>query len=118
MARPRSDVQAGAAAHVTLERMLSLPHGVGEKVSIGILENSLVERCLVLATTSHREVCLPLDDLFSCEVCDHPATDHGVSGCGLCSCVNPLEALVYSRSDVGDSESRDASDSDDGLRSA
>jgi hypothetical protein len=58
-----------------------------------------------------------MDDLFSCETCDHPATDHVVSGCGLCSCVNPLEAIAYARSGSSDDEAFDPSDPSDGLRS-
>ncbi len=76
------------------------------------------QRCLLLVTTNHRGVYLPMDYLFSCESCDHPATEHRDTGCGLCSCVNPLEAIVYTRSDVADSESREPSEAGDGLRSA
>lgn len=83
-----------------------------------VLEHSVARRCLLLSTTSHREVCLPMDDLFSCEACDHPATEHGASGCGLCSCANPLEAIVNNLSDATENNSRDTSESGDGLRSA
>lgn len=60
-----------------------------------------------------------MDQMFSCATCDHPATEHGWSGCALCSCVNPLEAIAESRSDVvPDTELRSELESTDERRSA